>query len=214
MEWSEKYSVGIRLIDNDHRELFDVVNALAQHVEDDAASIHLSQITERLSRYVKEHFQREEKLMRDYAYPDLAAHHMKHLEFVRVILAIRKIEQDCPEKLDPDKLLLYLSKWLRMHIMQTDRQYLPYLTGDYDTREPANDKESKNSGGAEEATDERFSVNVNIKVSSDDVDTIQKCAIALRHNMKIAESIRSIVQPMSLITTAEALELAEPLLRK
>jgi len=212
MEWSENYATGIRMIDNDHRELFDIVNLLAEHVKDDIDSIHLSQITERLDRYVKEHFQREEKLMRDYAYPGLAAHHIKHAEFVKVIEAIRIIEHNCPEKLDADKFLLYLSRWLRLHIMGTDREYLPYLTGNY--ADGKFDKARVDGDGSGGKSERASIVSLTLDVPADDVDTMQKCAVALKTNPRIAECIRNIVQPLYAVTVEEALELAEPILRK
>ena len=35
-EWSQDYAVGIRLIDNDHRGLFETINALHEAVQQES----------------------------------------------------------------------------------------------------------------------------------------------------------------------------------
>ena len=67
--WNESYSVGNEIIDNDHRGLFDTLNSLESaakwpNPEDIAV------ILETLINYTRNHFQREERLMRGVGYPE------------------------------------------------------------------------------------------------------------------------------------------------
>jgi len=72
--WSEEYSVHLRVIDNDHKDLVDTVNALHDGIKGGSARDKIGQIIGNLARYVDDHFVREEGLMEAYSYPNLAQH--------------------------------------------------------------------------------------------------------------------------------------------
>lgn len=213
IEWSPEYSVGIRVIDNDHRELFDLVNQLHEGLESHTASTSITQTIDRLIRYVKEHFQREEGLMYEYGYPGLEAHRKKHNEFVWLVSAIRKIEIECPHRLDGHKLLSFLSTWLKSHIMKTDRDYLPYLSSKpgemidaHNYTEPVALMEPASQ--ADEMTE------VSVLVPADRVDILRRCGAILRAGGPAAASLYEIANPISAMTTEDALQIADALLRK
>ena len=58
-EWSQDYAVGIRLIDNDHRGLFETINALHEAVQQESGEAEIGNTLNALIRYVQEHFTRE-----------------------------------------------------------------------------------------------------------------------------------------------------------
>ncbi len=68
-EWSDEYSVGIRMIDYDHRGLFEVLNDLQDAVEHRHGEAEIGHTITYLVHYVQAHFEREERLMREYGRP-------------------------------------------------------------------------------------------------------------------------------------------------
>lgn len=212
IEWSPDYAVGIRVIDNDHRELFDLVNQLHEGLENGFAASSINQTTDRLIRYVKEHFKREEGLMFEYGYPGLEEHRKKHNEFVWLVSAIRKIEVECPHRLDGQKLLRFLSTWLKSHIMKTDREYLPYLNSK--AAEPVKERrEISATAYLETESVEADLVEVTIAVPPDRADILKRCAAILRAGGPAAASLYEVANPIAAMTTKDALEIARPLLR-
>jgi len=74
IEWKKSYSVGLDSIDDDHKKLLGMINQLqtASHYTTDDKMIE--HILDDLIDYTKYHFSREEKIMLDCEYPNLAAH--------------------------------------------------------------------------------------------------------------------------------------------
>jgi len=216
--WKDEYSVGIRLIDNDHKELFETVNELHAIIEDDLDWAAIREITNRLVRYVQEHFEREEHLMAEYWYPGLAQHRQLHHNFVRLVFAIRKIEAEAPQRLDPKKLLALLEGWLQRHIMKADREYLPYLRGDYGRRKSDLTLSIAESGKPSSAMDEDSEdqdelTTIPVQVPFSAVNTIRRCARLLRMKEEGADALESLTDPITNMTLDDALVLAKLVVR-
>ena len=128
--WSDNYKVGVRIIDMDHKMLFEIINTLHAGIVRGLAGESLNVALAGLIRYVDEHFEREENLMRQYQFPDFEAHHEKHRELVRTVHAIRKVQLSDPKSIDLSKLMDFLGTWLKHHVMRADRAYVPYLRGE------------------------------------------------------------------------------------
>ena len=128
--WSEEYSVHLRVIDNDHKDLVATVNALHDAIRDGSAKGEIGHIIGNLAHYVDDHFAREEALMEAYDYPGLADHKRIHRHLTRMVYAIRMVFASKPMEIDPAKLLRFLRDWLVHHILEEDRKYVPFLRGD------------------------------------------------------------------------------------
>lgn len=97
--WSEEYSVHLRVIDNDHKDLVNTVNALHDAIREGATRGRIGHIIGNLAQYVDEHFSREEGLMEAYDYPGLARHKRIHRHLTRTVYAIRIIFGSKPKKI-------------------------------------------------------------------------------------------------------------------
>jgi len=205
--WTEEYEIGVKLIDNDHRELFDVVNDLYAAIQNTLTPELLREITDRLARYANEHFEREEHLMAEYRYPKLAEHRRKHYEFIRVVYAVRKIEVECPERLDPRRLLGYLEVWLNRHILEDDKAYIPAIRGGYGRRQSdiTTPLKGEEKDGEEEA-EEMVTVPVQVPLSM--VPAIRRCALLMREDEEATQALLDIADPISSMTLDEALQAA------
>ncbi|MBF0166455.1 MAG: hemerythrin family protein [Alphaproteobacteria bacterium] len=117
-------ATGIRAIDNDHRMLIDIANALTEEVAAGNSKEKLGAALDALIRYVEEHFRREEKMLTDCAYPQLAAHMREHQNLSRSVYEIHHLFRTHPEQVPWGQVTAFLANWLKSHILQTDMAYV------------------------------------------------------------------------------------------
>ena len=208
--WSQDYSVGIRLIDNDHKDLVDMVNSLHDQISGSDSEEQIATTLAFLARYVREHFTREEALMAQYGYPDLAAHKASHHELAAEIHAAQKVFTSEPERLDPQKLLLFLRDWLVHHILSEDMKYVPYLIGGAGDAPAATSSPPAPAKGQAQPDE---MVTVEVEVPADKVELIRRCAHLLSTGGEIADEIEVLAEPAAAMTLEDAETLIEPLLR-
>ncbi|MDR3147074.1 MAG: bacteriohemerythrin [Treponema sp.] len=128
VEWDDKYSVGIPLIDEQHKELIRLTNELYQGclAGDAAAHDFFFNAIHKAMDYVKYHFSAEEKLLTNMKYPHLAEHKKQHEDFVRKMVEDVKSFQG-GKKFVPNNFVRFLKEWILSHIAIADTQYATYL---------------------------------------------------------------------------------------
>ena len=213
--WSLDYSVGIDILDYDHQELFATVNDLHNAISDGTESDVIVPIIDRLSKYVAEHFQREEHILSEYNFPFLADHRRKHHEFARVIYAIRHILANCPERLSYDKLLNFLENWLVRHIMGEDMKYKAFMRGDYGRRDTdivmpiPSKKDSEAVETYDEKRKEHELVAITVHVPVQLANIIRRCARVLQLGGEKADRLEELTDPIGYLNNDEALKIAK-----
>ena len=128
--WDNSYSVGIKKIDEQHRQLFDYLNKLNESLNSTEKKKSIaSEIINDLILYTFYHFREEERIMKQYAYPACEEHKRKHDELTEKVLAYQ-------EKLNSGKKFIcileladFLSEWILNHILEIDKNYSQYLKG-------------------------------------------------------------------------------------
>ena len=125
--FTPEMATGIRAIDNDHRMLFDIANALADDVAAGHGPDKLGSALEALTRYVEEHFRREEKMMTDCAYENLTAHMREHQNLSRSVYEINQLFRTHPDQVPWDQVGAFVTSWLKDHILKTDMAYVPCI---------------------------------------------------------------------------------------
>jgi len=128
-EWSESMSVGVDLIDSDHKALIDLINILHGSISGERSIQSLQDVFDRLISYAEIHFAREEKVMQACGFPGLTPHQDEHAEFTERVYEIRAKLQAGDDSPISDELLLYLKRWLNAHILIQDMAYKPYASG-------------------------------------------------------------------------------------
>jgi len=128
-QWSESMSVGVALLDTDHKALIETIDRLHRAVEDGAAPETLDQIFDALVAYAEHHFAREEQVMAACGYPAAAAHKTEHRKFVQDMRYTRDRYFRGEEAAIGRELLDYLKHWLHGHILVEDMAYRPYAEG-------------------------------------------------------------------------------------
>jgi hemerythrin len=126
--WDKSLAVGVKLIDEQHQELFRRVNSLLESMMQAKGKEEVGKLLSFLKDYVGEHFGAEQKLMVQYRYPELAKHKAQHDAFVKTFLEVHsEFEQKGPTGSLAIKLNSFVGAWLRDHIGTTDRALGQYL---------------------------------------------------------------------------------------
>ena len=128
--WDDSVSLAIPEIDEEHRTLYRVYNAIRASLEDEDGAIDLKNVCAELLSFTRAHFEREEALMAAHGYPDLEAHRKLHGTFLQQIEDIWTFVRSGGE---PDDylarflVLSFIGKWLKMHTMVVDRRFGEWL---------------------------------------------------------------------------------------
>jgi len=127
MQWQDSYSVGVPLIDSDHKILVDLINQLFDAKETGQASDVVGSVLNVLLEYTETHFTREERLMARGGYPDLDAHIVEHKALRDKVRAIRTRFLQGERSVVGDDVLEFLKDWLTGHILTRDSSYRPWV---------------------------------------------------------------------------------------
>jgi hemerythrin len=124
--WSDKLSVGVRFVDDQHNVLFKTINDLHDAMLKGQARAIVGELLCRLLVYTRNHFSQEEALLDDAKYPGLAGHRSQHRELTG------KVEEYIARYQKGDLTLSnhladFLSDWLKQHILDTDQTYGRWL---------------------------------------------------------------------------------------
>ncbi len=122
-KWGQQFVTGIQDIDDQHRKLVAMINALGEVIADNAPDkTLLLTMFEDLYEYANDHFRCEKRLM-DQVRIDprhVEAHVLQHGDFAREIRAMAEsLDRDLAE--NSRMLLQFLIHWLAFHILGTDR---------------------------------------------------------------------------------------------
>lgn len=128
IEWSDRYRIGIPLIDEQHKKLIDMTNELYIGClgGDEAAEAYFLKTVHDAVDYVRFHFTTEERLLERINYPDIVGHKKEHENFVREILQQVQAFQE-GKKFVPNVFVRYLRDWVLTHIAVSDKLYAAYL---------------------------------------------------------------------------------------
>jgi hemerythrin len=126
--WSDSYSIGIKIIDDQHKGLLEFVNDLFNHStgQEWEEREYFKDVIHQAVQYIKEHFATEEKMMIGTKFPGYAEHKKAHDEFtLTVIQSVKDFESGKPFVLV--KLANFLKDWILTHIAIMDAQYAAYF---------------------------------------------------------------------------------------
>lgn len=126
VSWDDSYSVDIEAIDRDHKKLLTLINHVQTAVYYSTGETFERQALKELVDYTKDHFEREEALMRDNGYPNYEPHKKQHEEMIAKVREYCAAYEKDREGTIND-LSDFLKGWLIEHTQGTDRKYVPYL---------------------------------------------------------------------------------------
>ena len=124
--WSREYQVGIRSVDEQHKQLVDIINQLHQAMASGRERVTVGKSLEKLIDYTKAHFTAEEEVLESCGYPEFLAHHTEHECLTFAVLEFHQKLMSKQIGLSID-MMAFLKDWLGQHILKVDMQYAPYL---------------------------------------------------------------------------------------
>jgi hemerythrin len=127
MTWTEKLSVGVVALDNDHKKLVAMVNDLYDAMQAGHGRDKLGPILGELIKYTKEHFAREESFFARTGYPAAGPHKQQHEALTRQVVEVQeKYAGGSAATLSLD-VMHFLRTWLVNHIQGSDQAYRAHL---------------------------------------------------------------------------------------
>lgn len=119
LSWCDKYAVGDRGIDDDHKELFGTVNHLESAIGRSAEAAEVVVLLKELVDHTGKHFADEETAMREAKYPGLVLHVANHQRLQEKVEAFAARHSQSGSQMN-QHALNFLRDWLVFHIENDD----------------------------------------------------------------------------------------------
>lgn len=118
--WHDDYQIGHPPVDQQHHHLFELANQIVAANDTDT----LTEYTMLLYRHVREHFQCEESLMKQYGYPCYDEHVVAHNDMLDKLVTISGNLRN--RNANNEEILVFMREWVLVHILKMDM-----ILGDY-----------------------------------------------------------------------------------
>jgi hemerythrin len=125
--WTDQHNIGVEHIDEQHRHLVDLVNAVFAVMEAGSSRDELTRTLDELVDFTLQHFLTEERIMENHDFPGTAAHVAEHkalLDQARDFRA-RVLNGDL---LMSFALVMQMRAWALTHIDTLDRELGTFLS--------------------------------------------------------------------------------------
>ncbi|WP_315073655.1 hemerythrin family protein [uncultured Clostridium sp.] len=123
-EMKEEYKIGVELIDNQHKKLFELADKAYMLLKDEFTIDKYDKIVEilqELKDYTIFHFKSEEEYMASINYKRMFTQKVEHDAFIKKLEAIdlKNVDENQNESLM--EVLNFLNDWLTEHILKNDK---------------------------------------------------------------------------------------------
>lgn len=131
--FTDKYKTGIELVDNEHKQLFDIIREVNDLIHEELLHDKYDEIMRLLAelrQYTEFHFSDEEALMEQISYPGFEAQKRAHSAFVERLVEIDLSELDAMDDNQQEylvNLIDFLLAWLSNHILGSDKKIGDYI---------------------------------------------------------------------------------------
>ena len=121
--WLPEYSVGIALLDDQHKRLLQLCERIASCTIHPTAEGYelLRYILKDMAKYAQEHFRSEEQVLRDMHYPALEMHLAEHRLYEQKLSEF--LASLSAEQVEAPQLASFLGRWWVWHILHSDMGY-------------------------------------------------------------------------------------------
>jgi hemerythrin-like metal-binding protein len=127
--WSERFSVANAVIDQQHQQLFALIDQAHGAIGGDPLKEYESiwHVLSALLEYTRFHFAEEEGMLERAGYPKLASHKILHLDLLKKTEAMMDALEKGEAGIDSESLCRFIKEWIEHHVLLVDRDYMPYL---------------------------------------------------------------------------------------
>jgi len=130
MAWKDSLSVDVVSIDREHQVLAEAIEALFADLRAGTSRGQAVVGLDRLIDTVADHFEHEERLMRNIALPSLPTHRQLHKALLEEIREFREEVVMGLSERTPDSIETFLHGWLYRHIAAEDHKIKEHLNRD------------------------------------------------------------------------------------
>jgi hemerythrin len=128
IEWDDSLSIGIKLIDEQHKMLIQRLSELSRAIETNQGEVKTASTLDFMVDYTDFHFSAEEKHMMEHHYPGLEDQKKQHTEFKGYLQQlVQDFEEEGPTKALNTSINVYLLNWLIKHIKGVDLKFGEFL---------------------------------------------------------------------------------------
>ncbi|MHA2322706.1 MAG: bacteriohemerythrin [Candidatus Thorarchaeota archaeon] len=129
VEWNTSLSVGIYLIDKQHKLLIQRINDLSKAVDMREGVREIQKTLGFMIDYTDFHFSTEEKHMDEQDYPAKDFHKKQHNEFKGMLnTLVEDFEEDGASEVLSTSINRFLGNWLITHIQNVDTAFGKFLS--------------------------------------------------------------------------------------
>lgn len=122
IEWTEKNSVGVKELDNQHKKIIKIINELYEAMKNDEIDEKIEKIFNELVDYANYHFSTEERYFDLFNYQEKEVHKQQHNDYKKKISSF--IKKSSGDKIFlPFELIDFLEDWWIYHINYSDKKY-------------------------------------------------------------------------------------------
>ena len=125
IDWTDEFKVDDGPIDDQHRQLVEIVNKFDEANRRGKGSRIMNEILNELMGYTQEHFVYEERAMEEAGYPHLKKHQSQHRQLIQKLERFQ-FEYNTGKRVTSD-MKEFLKYWLTSHILKDDKAYVPSL---------------------------------------------------------------------------------------
>jgi hemerythrin len=125
-QWSESFRVNVAVLDDQHRTLFSLVNALSQAIGQTGIVEGHEREKREVLEFARSHFADEEALMKAHAYTGYETQVKTHAELME---QLEKLVNAAERRVRPrsETAVDYLKNWLITHTLLEDLQYKEFF---------------------------------------------------------------------------------------
>lgn len=123
-EWSEGFSVGVKEIDKQHEQFVSILRKLQEAAMREGDVRGIDAILIELTKYAKQHFDTEEKYMKDFDYAGLEEHKSEHNKMLNRVYWFDSHRTESDTNALALQLADFLEDWLVQHIANVDKSYV------------------------------------------------------------------------------------------
>jgi hemerythrin-like metal-binding protein len=127
VNWNDRYSTGIPLVDDQHKTLFASVNDFHQGLVSGRAKEELARTLDFLVEYTVDHFKTEEEFMQRFGFDGFPAHRTEHQLLLEEVGSFKQRWTRDPAAVRPMEVARFLGDWLTHHIQDRDFQYARFM---------------------------------------------------------------------------------------
>ena len=136
LSWSKQYEIGNDLIDNEHEELFRLINRFHTLWLEARDRHDIAKVLNQLVSYAEMHFRHEEQIMEDAGFSKLEVHRKVHESLIETIFELQKSYEEKSLRLEMETMK-FVKSWLVDHILMNDYQFRDFLSHKKNTEDVA-----------------------------------------------------------------------------